>query len=67
MNESVFAALMSGTVSPLSWPWLEQLGASHDEEKYTLGNMILEDGTNVNHELVKDGSCIGSMHRDAWA
>ena len=48
---------MSGTVSPLSSPRLDQLGGGHDKSKRTIGNMILEDDTNVNQTLIKDGWC----------
>jgi micrococcal nuclease len=57
VNKSVFAAPISGTVSPLSRPWLDQLGGGLDEYKRTLADVLLPDGTNVNHTLVKDGWC----------
>jgi micrococcal nuclease len=57
VNKSVFAAPISGTVSPLSRPWPDQLGGGLDEYKRTLADVLLPDGTNVNHTLVKDGWC----------
>jgi endonuclease YncB( thermonuclease family) len=55
VNKSVFAAPISGTVSPLSKPWPDQLGGGLDEYKRTLGDVILPDGMNVNQEHVKQG------------
>jgi hypothetical protein len=48
---------MSGTLSPLSWLWPDQLGGGHDKYQRTLGDVLLPDGTNVNHTLVEDGWC----------
>jgi len=48
---------MSGTVSPLSWPWPDQLGGGHVKYKRTLGDVILPDWVNLTQELVKQGWC----------
>ena len=48
---------MTGTVSPLSCPWPDQLGGGHDKRTRTIGDVILPEGTHVIHELVKDGWC----------
>ena len=48
---------MTGTVSPLSCTWPDQLGGGHDKYGRTIGDVILPDGTNVNYTLVEDGWC----------
>jgi endonuclease YncB( thermonuclease family) len=48
---------MTGTVSPLSCPWPDQIGGGHDKYTRTLADVLLPDGTNVTHTLVKDGWC----------
>ena len=48
---------MTGTVSPLWCPWPDQLGGGRDKYTRTIGNVILPDGTHVNHTLVKEGWC----------
>jgi micrococcal nuclease len=48
---------MTGTVSPLSCPWPDQLGGGHDKYTRTLADVLLLDGTNVNQTLVEDGWC----------
>jgi micrococcal nuclease len=48
---------MTGTISQLSWPWPDQRGGGHDKYTRTLGDVILPEGTHVNHGLVKDGWC----------
>ncbi len=48
---------MSGTVSRLSWSRPDQVGGGYDKCTHTIGYVILQEGTIVNHELVKDGWC----------
>src|ERR1700694_3283855 len=46
-----------GTLTPFTWPWPDQLGGGHDKYTRTLADVLLLDGTNVNHTLVEDGWC----------